>query len=142
MKLPAVVTSSFLRTLPESERKRLGRAGITPEEANAMYQRGQEHELKGQALNILNRRGAWIFDQPMNKKTRGRRGVPDIIACYRSYFVGIELKAEAQRMTTEQAAEAARIRKAGGFFILAFKLEDILEELQRIDRIADGVEKP
>ena len=142
MRLPTVPSAGFLAALPVQERLKLGRAGITQQEANATYQRGQEKELKALALNLLNLKGAWIFEQRMDKSTRGRRGSPDILVCFKGFFIAIELKAENQRMSTEQAAEAARIRKAGGFFILAFRLEDILEELQRIERIAAGLQKP
>lgn len=141
MKLPAVLSQGFLAGLPEAERKRLGRAGMTVEEAQETFNRGQERILKGHALNELNRRGAWIFEQPMSKKTRGRRGVPDIIGCYRGYFFAVELKASGEPLRPEQGQEAARIRKASGQFILGYCLDDIIEGLQHIDRIAEGLDK-
>ena len=142
MKLPTVLSEGFLQAMPEAERKRLGKAGLTQAEAQAVFQRGEEKKLKDLVLNELNRRGAWFFTQRMDKRTGGRRGCPDIIGCHKGYFLAVELKAAGQQMTTEQGQEAVRIRKAGGFFILAYCLEDVIEELQRIERIAAGLQKP
>ena len=133
MKLPAVLSEGFLQSLPEAERKKLGRAGMTQAEAQAIFERGEEKKLKDLVMNALNRRGAWIFDQPMNKKTRGRPGVPDIIGCYRGYFFAIELKAGGQPLRQDQAQEAVAIRKASGRFCLAYCLADVTEMLHGID---------
>ena len=133
VKLPAVLSDGLLAALPEAERKRLGRAGMTKAEAQVKYAAGREKELKHDVVNELNRRGAWIFDQPMSKKTRGRPGVPDIIGCYRGYFLSVELKSAGETLRSDQAQEAVAIRKAGGRFVLAYSLNDVLEALENID---------
>ena len=46
MKLPAVLSEGFLQSLPEAERKKLGRAGMTAKEAQAIFERGEEKKLK------------------------------------------------------------------------------------------------
>lgn len=142
MKLPAVLREGFLQAMPEAERKRLGKGGMTQAQAEAVFKSGEEKKLKDLVVNELNRRGAWIFHQPMSKKTRGRPGVPDIIGCHRGRFFACELKASGESMRTEQAQEAVRIRKAGGHFVLCFCLSDLLEALHQIERIADGLQKP
>jgi Tn3 transposase DDE domain len=48
VKLPAVLSPGFVRALPESERKRLGKAGLTPERCRATFIRGQEMSAKPQ----------------------------------------------------------------------------------------------
>jgi hypothetical protein len=141
MRLPAVLSQGFLAGLPDEERKRLGKAGWTSEECRQKFVRGEEKKLKDLVVNYLNLHGAWIFDQPMSKKTRGRRGVPDIIGCYQGYFFAVELKASGEPLRPEQGQEAARIRKASGQFILAYCLDDLIEALHHINRIAEGLEK-
>jgi hypothetical protein len=133
MKLPAVPSEGLLQALPPEERKRLGRAGMTQAEAQAKFAAGQEKKLKDLVVNELNRRGAWIFEQPMSKKTRGRPGVPDIIACYRGFFLAVELKAAGGTMSQEQAQEAVAIRKAMGRFVLAYSVNHVIEALLGID---------
>ena len=44
----------------------------------------------------------------------GRSGVPDIVACWRGMFVGIECKAGNNRPTLLQEKELAKIQDAGG----------------------------
>lgn len=133
MKFPAVPSEGLLQALPPEERNRLGRAGMTKAEAQEKYAAGQEKKLKGLVVNELLRRGAWIFDQPMSKKTRGRPGVPDIIGCYRGYFFAVELKVTGGTMTEDQAREAVAIRKASGRFVLAYSLADVTEAIHGID---------
>jgi hypothetical protein len=133
MKLPAVPSEGLLQALPPEERKRLGRAGMTRAEAQAKYAAGQEKDLKRDVVNEIYRRGGWVFEQPMSKKTRGRPGIPDLIICYRSYFLAVELKAAGGTMSQEQAQEAVGIRKASGRFVLAYSVNDVIEALLGID---------
>jgi hypothetical protein len=62
----------------------------------------------------------------MNRKTRGKRGVPDIIGCCRGRFVAIELKPAGGRLEPAQTAECDRIREAGGIVIVAYCLGDVM----------------
>ena len=131
--MPAVIPDSFLKAMPAEERKKLGRAGLTREEAERVYLAGQERTLKGLAVNECLRRGAWIFEQSMRKRTGGKKGTPDIIGCHRGYFFAIELKATGQTMSPEQVYEAGKIKKAGGLFTVAFCLRDVQAILNAID---------
>ena len=129
MKLPSVPSEGFLQAIQAEERKKLGKAGMTKAEAQAVYARGQEKDLKKVVLNELLRQGAWVFDQPMSKRTRGRPGVPDILGCYRGAFFAVELKASGQPLRQDQAQEAVAIRKSMGRFCLAYCLNDVTEML-------------
>ena len=75
MKLPTVLSEGFLQAMPEAERRRLGKAGMTQKEAEAVFQRGEEKKLKDLVVNELNRRGAWIFTQRMDKSTWRQAGL-------------------------------------------------------------------
>lgn len=48
----------------------------------------------------------------------GHSGVPDIIACYKGYFVAIECKAGKGKPTALQEQQLAKIRNAGGAAIV------------------------
>jgi hypothetical protein len=57
----------------------------------------------------------------------GRSGVPDIICCFNSLFMGIECKAGKNKPTALQEKELSKIREAGGHtFVIN---EDNLDEL-------------
>lgn len=61
----------------------------------------------------------------------GRRGIPDIIACFYSLFVGIEVKAEGKEPTPWQYRCMENIREAGGIAIWG-TAETIIEELESL----------
>ena len=48
----------------------------------------------------------------------GRSGVPDIVACYRGKFFGIECKSGSNKPTALQEKNLDDINKAGGFSIV------------------------
>ena len=83
---------------------------------------------------LLKDRGAWIL-----KTWSGgyqRAGVPDILACYRGRFLGVELKAEKGRPSTLQLYELKCIRESGGIGIILrpSHLDDFIMLLDEIDR--------
>ena len=47
----------------------------------------------------------------------GKSGVPDIVACIKGIFFGIEVKREGKVPTPIQLARMAEIEKAGGFAV-------------------------
>jgi hypothetical protein len=65
----------------------------------------------------------------MDKRTRGKRGVPDIIACVDGRFLAIELKAAGNTLEREQEIECNRIRDAGGVVCVAYSLREVMEGL-------------
>lgn len=67
----------------------------------------------------------------------GRSGVPDIIACVRGQFIGIECKAGTNVPTALQLREMNRIREAAGLAIVVN--ENNLDELKDLlERVVNG----
>jgi hypothetical protein len=134
MKLPAVVTEGFLQSLPEHERKKLGKAGITAKEALQTYQRGQERDLQKQVASYLDLNQIYYDNDRMDQRTSGKRGRADFrICCVKATWVSAECKAESCTLESAQALEAARLRKSGGRFVLVFRLMDLIDEFRNID---------
>jgi VRR-NUC domain len=122
-----VFPEAFLRAMCEEDRRAIGQ--MTRTEAERVYERGQEKELKRDVLNWLSLQGAWVFEQRMDKKTRGKRGVPDLIVCTppNGRFLAVELKAAGGRLEAEQEGECQRILAAGGVVIVAYCLREVME---------------
>ena len=59
----------------------------------------------------------------------GRRGIPDFIVCYRSFFLTIEAKVEPDRPSPWQEREMKGIREAGGETIVAYGLDDVKRQI-------------
>ena len=75
-----------------------------------------EAKVKASVTKILKEFGAYYFS-PMTGGF-GRSGVPDIIACYRGFFLAIECKAGKNKPTALQEREMGKVNAAGGMAIL------------------------
>lgn len=52
-------------------------------------------------------------------------GIPDLLCCWGGLFFGIEVKDPSGTPSAIQLAQGARIKKAGGHFIIAKSLQDV-----------------
>jgi hypothetical protein len=125
-----VFPEHFLKRMSPDDRKKIGQ--LTNQEALKRYQSGQEREFKKHACNLIWLRGGWLFEQPMNKKTRGRPGIPDILACYHGKFIAVELKATGNTLEPAQAQEIKWITLAGGAVCVAYCVDDLRKFLDHL----------
>jgi Holliday junction resolvase len=86
-----------------------------------------ESKTKKAVKHMLDEEGVYHFFPPANGY--GRSGLPDIICCYRGWFIAIECKAGKGRVTALQERELERIREAGGFALVVYDNEDDLNML-------------
>ena len=75
-----------------------------------------EGKVKKQVKKILDDLGAYHFS-PMSAGY-GRSGVPDIIACYKGCFIGIECKAGNNEPTLLQKHNIEQIKRNQGLAIV------------------------
>lgn len=75
-----------------------------------------ERKVKKKVIDILKEAGAY-YAMPVASGF-GNAGVPDILACYRGTFFGIECKANGGRPTKLQLSNLAQIKRAGGVALL------------------------
>lgn len=96
--------------------------------------KGPEHLVKQKVVKILKEFGAYYF-YPVTGGY-GASGVPDIVACYRGQFVGIECKADARKRgpTPLQIKNLTQIRQTGGVAMVIDKnnIEDVRGALETI----------
>lgn len=72
-----LLPTSFLRKLPPAERKRLGKAGLTPEDVAVVVETRAERELQNDMANMLRQRNLFFSRSRMDRKTTQRKGMPD-----------------------------------------------------------------
>jgi hypothetical protein len=65
--------------------------------------------------------------------TSNRRGVPDIIVCYRGKFIGLKVKRAEARLPAHQIFQGQLINKAGGEWCRVESVEDVKNVLKRMD---------
>jgi Holliday junction resolvase len=96
-----------------------------------------EKKVKDQVTKLLDTKNAYWFYPVMGGY--GSSGVPDIVACYRGIFVGIECKAGTNIPTALQIKNLNQISQAGGYS--AVINETNLDELQGIFNRIDAERK-
>lgn len=75
-----------------------------------------EAKVKAAVKQMLNDRGAY-YAMPV-ASGYGNAGIPDILACYKGRFLGIECKAKGNKPTTLQLFNLKQIREAGGIDLI------------------------
>jgi len=94
-----------------------------------------EKKVKDEVTKMLKDYGAYYF-YPVTGGF-GRSGVPDIIACYKGFFIAIECKAGKNKPTALQCAEMAKIDKVGGMSMWVnedtlYVLEEAINLIERM----------
>jgi hypothetical protein len=74
--------------------------------------RTPEGRVKDMCVAVIKQYGAYYFFPQAG--IHGRAGIPDIIVCYKGYFLGVECKAGYNKPTALQEKEMDAIFKAGG----------------------------
>lgn len=59
----------------------------------------------------------------------GVLGLPDIICVIKGIYIGIEVKVPGGKQSDNQKAFQESLEKAGGIYILAYSLDDLLTKL-------------
>jgi|TARA_R100000353_G_scaffold123431_1_gene87685 hypothetical protein len=93
-----------------------------------------EAKVKKKAVAQLKAMDAYYF-YPMTYGY-GRSGVPDIVACYRGKFFGIECKSGSNKPTALQEKNLEDIKRAGGFSMVIN--EDNVDDL--MSSMKDAIE--
>ena len=135
MKLPAVPPEGFLLAMPEEERARLGRAGLTQAQAEAKYAAGEERKLQDAIAQWLDFEGIYFESDRMDKRTSGKKGRADFRICANGRWLSVEAKAGNQTLTSEQAEQAARLRRSGGTFAVVRSLKEAIDAVRAVQKV-------
>lgn len=104
---------------------------LTPDEfVKRLKKNGKKEETKLQkkVQDYLESLGAYCFK--VHGSAYMKAGIPDIICCYKGYFIGIECKVGKNKMSSLQEQHMGKIVIAGGIHILAYKLEDVKQVIE------------
>lgn len=64
-------------------------------------------------------------------------GMPDLMACYKGYLIGLEVKTETGRPTELQKRKIQSIIDAGGYGIFPTSVQDVVALLKKITKEDD-----
>lgn len=79
--------------------------------------------------------GAFVFK--VHGGPQMMAGLPDLIACYKGYFIGIEVKQPGNGPSERQKFVMQQIKRAKGICIVATQVADVYEPVRVIDEHCD-----
>lgn len=91
----------------------------------------KEQAIQTKLLNFLKSKGAYT----VKVIEAGKAGVPDILACYKGVFLGIEVKRPEtlKRVTPLQVYNLDKINEAGGLGRVVADVNTLAKILEEID---------
>lgn len=114
--IPKVFPDGYLKALPPDERAKLGKAGLTSEEAQESYTAKSEKEEHSQFEAWMNlHKDELYWDHSATRKgTTNRPGHPDFVVQHKGKCLNIEMKIKGGKLRPQQEVVHAWIRKTGG----------------------------
>jgi Holliday junction resolvase len=80
----------------------------------------------------VNNTGIWDEGKKLFRKANTQKGLPDIFACIRGRFVGIEVKAKGDRESTDQKIVEQEIKAAKGVYLLTHSTDEFQIQLMTL----------
>jgi Holliday junction resolvase len=80
-----------------------------------------EQKFNKKVQDYLKAKGAYVI----KTIATNRAGVPDMLACYKGRFIGLEGKVGANKASALQLHHIEEIKKAGGIAGVVYTLEDV-----------------
>lgn len=133
-----VFPPNILKCMSPADRKALGKAGLTPEEALQKAETKSEKELQSLIVALLRLKGIEPIVSAMNKRTTNNVGLPDILFAVngrrRFYACAWEIKMPGSKLSWEQVKMAERLEDLpnGWNWRVIRSVDEALEELRRM----------
>lgn len=123
-----VFPDDFLRRLPAAERAKLGKAGITFEEALAKQEAKEEKDLQNFIEKLFNLRGVIANRSRMDRKKTDKVGWPDFTCSLNGFAVAIEVKLPGKKLDTDQIEVRDKMIAAPNNwqYFIAYSVQDVI----------------
>ena len=95
-----------------------------------------EKNFENRVKKFLKEKGAWVLKY-WGGAAYTKSGIPDLLVCFKSYFLGIELKAPNGKPSELQLYNLRQINKAEGISILLYP-NDFEQFKQFIEQLEHG----
>jgi len=86
-----------------------------------------EHDIQSEIKSMIIKRGGIVIRTNAGKVKKNVQmaepGCPDLIVCFHSKFIGIEVKDTGKKAKKNQIEFGEKIVKAGGYYIVADSIE-------------------
>jgi Holliday junction resolvase len=91
----------------------------------------KEQDYQRKIVKLLESKGAYV----VKVITASKKGVPDVIACYKGHFIAIEVKTPntMNNVSPLQQYNLKTINDAGGYALVAWSINVVEEMMEMID---------
>lgn len=125
------VTEGLLRCMNTADRRKLGKVGMLPEEAQAAFVARSEKEVQEAICKLLTLRDIAFYRARMDKRTGGTIGWPDFTLALNGQAIALEVKHEKGTTSPEQVACIAKMRRNGWDVYVVRSLDEVRAILDR-----------
>ena len=127
------IPAHILRLMPEAERRRFGKAGLTVPEIEAQNGDKLEKEIQEQIAQYLQLHEVRFNRSRMERKTTCLQGWPDFTFCVKGRACFFEVKRPGQKPDPEQSKVLSDLIAAGTFVRIVHSLQEAIEAYQEIN---------
>jgi hypothetical protein len=120
-----IIPENLLRCVNPADRKKLGPAGQTAEEAMQAFTIRSEKDLQKQICNLLSLRGIWFSWSRMDCKTTAKVGTPDFLLVSNGIPIALEAKFGNGKLSEEQERTHALMTRDGWKVRVVRSLEEV-----------------
>lgn len=130
-----LLPDKILRLLSPADRRSLGKAGLTAEEAVLAGRIKAERDLQNLIETYFNLRGIVAIRSRMDKATRTPVGTPDFLLALRGRAVALEAKLPGESLSAEQGTMKDRMTADpnGWHWITVHSMEEVRGLLRGIE---------
>lgn len=126
-----------LNMISVKEREQFGKAALTSEEAAEKLDLRLEGEVEDQIVSYLTLRGVrFIVRQRRDKRTRTKKGTPDLMFSWFNRAVALEVKGPIGKLSPEQEKVRDAMQCDGWIWYLVRNVEEVKKILEAIARVA------
>ena len=135
---PALIPVNVLRMMPEAERRRIGKAGMLPEERQAELETRTEKNLQNQIANYLRQHDIFFGCQRMDRRSNIVVGWPDFWFVFRGVPIALEAKVGNRKQEPAQLAAQIRMERDGWRYCVVRSVEEVKAILDETIAITKG----
>jgi hypothetical protein len=133
--MSTVLPNNILMRLRPEDRAKLGKAGMTAEEAEAAFVAKNESELQSIIQTTLQRHGIFVIRNRMDKRPTVAVGVPDLLFSINGQAVAWEVKMPGRKPTQEQVEAMDWMKRNGWEVSVIRSYDEALKEYARLTTI-------
>jgi hypothetical protein len=129
-----VLPDKFLSKMDKSDRAKLGKAGATAAECEAVQIARSEKELQNMIVTTLRREGIFVIQNRMDKRPTVAAGTPDLLFVVKGKPIAWECKMPGQKLRQDQLTAQTQMSHNGWLFDVIYTYDEALRLFNELNK--------